>query len=380
MSTSNPLDFLYKLIATQYPGATRILSVNLVALICSVSTSDFFAASMFTMSFMVSMSGTAVATQAYVENRELSTFDSVCYVVVLTVFSAPFGFMLWDGSHFQFFMIVIFSIFYSMSEIIRSQLMSKGRFKDLAVRGMIGCFFILISVFTFQNYEILVTGAIILSSFITISYGGGIVRISKGLRKNITKDIFSYSISNIFSTGFSFLFPLFLISEFGESSATTIAQVFTCSFLFYSYPRLLSATFLSEYKLSENKYLYADFDRKCNKFILISIFFIGFFIYVLKPMLEPYFVFIIALVCSQLSLPASNLIMMKGRGGILLKVNIVSLVLLMVSVGLQIFMFAPSNFRTQLILFSYLMYHLARYFYLKFFITKSYQLEYIGRK
>lgn len=371
MNMTVSLNIVWKLIATQYSGAVRFLSVNLVAYFCVAEVSDYFSVAFLIVSFISSISGVAISTQSYIPDRSVSTKLSMALIFGLTVLSSPVVLYFWDGNIADYMTILIVSLFCSMFEVFRSQLMAKGDFKGLAVRGVIGLLIMPLSVFLLKDKATILVFYVIVSMFLTVISRNCIVYSSSN-RRLITKDVISYSLSNLFSTGFGFLFPLFLIQEFGDSSATIIAQVFTLSVIFFAYPRFLSATFLSKYKHEKDNALYTKFDKFCFIYSLTLTLVTCVVTYTMFPKFNEFVLFIISVICSQLALPASNLIMANGKGEMLLKVNLVSLSILIISIVVVKNLFEPDCLRAQILLVLYLLYQIGKYYILRGYVSRRF--------
>lgn len=356
---------MYKLLATIFPGGYRFLVVNLVAYFCADEVSDIFSSSFLTISLLATFSGMAVSTQSHVMGRRLPLVERVYLVLIFLCLSAFPCFWLWDGGLESYAVALLAALGYSIFEVTRSEIASEGLFERLVLSGFISVLLLVPNLYFFQDKSLLLVLFTFLSLMVPVLFVKGGGESSHRLNLDVIKDVGSYSLSNGVSTGVSFALPLLLVTEYGDGGATVIVQVFTLSALFMFYPRYLSAGFLVSFKKYGNWKEVFQFEKKV--FIYVAMVSLGYVIISAIFFLEYYKLLplFIAVVSSQLALPYSNVMMVRGAGREMLRVNIFGFLVLLFLLALVYGVSDSGESRAEIILWCYAAYVVIRAFFLR---------------
>ncbi len=361
------MNTLYRLFATVYPGAYRFIVVNVIIYFCTQSVSTFFSKAFFMISLLATFSGMAVSSQAYVKGDNLKVMHVMVLIVGLLSIASFAGILIWEGSSEEYLVVIFGALTYSVFLFVRATLAAEAEFRILTIAGVL-TFIVMAPILYIASdaYPLLVILVFSSQMLVILMVGGKRSFGDLSVNYKIIKDVSSYSMSNGLSTGLSFVVPLILIGEYGESSAASIAQVFTLSTLLFFYPMFLSAGFMVDYRRdSTREVLVHKFNQQVLVYILAVI--------ILSVVVGSYFkvdVFdfiwlFIAMQVSQLSLPYSNIHMILGMGAALLKVNYLTIIALIFMVAILFFSYDKGEQRGQILMVLYCFYMFFRYFLTK---------------
>ncbi|GAA0810213.1 hypothetical protein GCM10009111_00740 [Colwellia asteriadis] len=190
---------------------------------------------------------------------------------------------------------------------------------------------------------------------------------------DIAAGFVKYTLSNATSTSLLFALPLVLLAEMGDVIAADLAQVFYFTSLTYLIPHALSA------KHIPNMRQYGIVPGDVTSFFLSIFIFVVFTSLLALPLIQHfytqwivYLMLFIAMQISQLSLPFSNVLMVKGQANKILKVNIVASTVLVILITLIMFNVTAGDNRAKLLLLSFIGFQL-----LKLLLNYSSAKEYI---
>jgi hypothetical protein len=363
---------IYRLFSTLYPGAYRFIAINAIIYYCIPSVSAFFSEAFFMVSLLTAFSGMAVASQAYTKENNLKFTHMLFLIIGLLTAASLAGTIIWRGSYEEYLVVITAALTYSIFSFSRAALAAEGEFKLLTIAGVLA-FSVLIPVLYMARDNSLLLTMLIFSSqmLLVLIVGYGKIFGNVSVNYSIAKDVGSYSLSNGFSSGLSFIVPLVLIGEYGENSSASIAQIFTLSTLLFSYPRFLSAGFMVDFKRDPTRVeLVHDFNQKVFIFIFIAIPVYMVVAYYFKVELFDFMLLFIAMQLSQLSLPYANIHMVLGKGGALLKVNYLTITALATMTILLFVVHDAGEKRGQFLMMLYCFFMFLRYFMTKFSAKK----------
>ena len=177
----------------------------------------------------------------------------------------------------------------------------------------------------------------------------------------LLKVFVKYATSNLFSTSLMAAFPLLLVSELGDGISANLAQVFYFSSLAYLVPRALSAKHVpSMRKNGINTEAVQRFFNTILCFVVAaSLIVLALFSFIYQQWLI-FFLLFLAMQLSQLSLPFSNVFMVKGDAGMVLKVNMIASFFFIVAVAITIVTLEQGEVRSILFLIYFITFQMIK--------------------
>jgi hypothetical protein len=189
---------------------------------------------------------------------------------------------------------------------------------------------------------------------------------------DVFKGFLKYLLSNLASTSLMLAIPIVIIAELGDVVAADLAQIFYFSTLSYLIPRALSAKHIPNMR---NKGIT---ESEVNNFFMTIFIFVIIAIGVALPSLycfydqwRVYIFLFTAMQLSQLSLPFSNVLMVKGDVNTLLKINLFSMSVFLIASLLIYYLFDKSIERVEWLLVTFCCYQFFK-LYLGFMKSKIY--------
>ena len=189
---------------------------------------------------------------------------------------------------------------------------------------------------------------------------------------SVFKGFIKYLVSNAASTSLMFALPIVIIAELGDVVAADLAQIFYFSTLSYLIPRALSAKHIPNMR---NKGI---INHEVKSFFMTIFIFvvvaIGFALPLFYYFYDQWLVYILlftAMQLSQLSLPFSNVLMVKGNVDTVLKINLSSMLVFLIASLLIYSLFDKGVERGEWLLVTFCYYQLFK-LYLGFIKSKVY--------
>lgn len=366
-----------------FPGFYKFAVVLVASIFFNEITANWYSNVFLWVTFVVSFTGVAIASVTI--NKDINVNNSdVIKLLVFSVVILFFPLYFFEFQHYsvkEVFVIVFCIISLGFYEVYRQVFLNSADFYLIFISAVISsmlfvfCVFVLIF-FDPSNYLSFFMAGLLSFSFPMI-YLFYVNREDISLKSNGITSLklmaFSkYSLSNMMSTSLSYVIPIILIKELGENSSALLTKVFLISTFVYLIPRAISADQIPKMRagLITQSSVFSFF-KKVNLFLLfcITIALPAFYIFLSDPFI-PMLLFT-TMLCSQISLPFANVLMVKSSGTEMFRVNILSVIILLVLLVFCFLYISTGYNRAVAILLSFLFFQVFKSFLL-YFNSKKY--------
>lgn len=262
------------------------------------------------------------------DNSKNYLFTSLVFVSITSLMAALAIYFLWQYQYVYYFKsLVAYSCSYSFYMVLRHFFLGKQRYLTIVIYELFICGIFLLSL-CFYN----VTTSNDLFEVLSFSYAFvTIILISRNIKlsfffeelnkENSLKYIAHSSLSNFISSGIGFLIPSYINHFISKDIVLNISLIQQMSSLVTFVTRNVSLFYIAIFSATQDLYRnYCNF-TKINNIVLslsILVFVISLSIYSILFKLDVYFsltsLFVILFVVfSQVSLPASNILMVRNK-------------------------------------------------------------------
>jgi len=372
---------LLPMLTVAFPGGYKFLVVMAITLFAGDVVANEFTKAFFWVGFLVTFSGLPIAA-LMVSNKYIITTEHKAYLVFFSLLITFLISYVIELKQFDIYMnIAIFMsvLVLSFYEIYKRYFLNYGNFLYIFISSIGTLFLFALSfiLFTFSYDEI---SLILFCSFFSLLLPIIILFLMKGKSEkekassfsSVFKGFFQYLVSNAASTSLMFAVPILIIAELGDVVAADLAQIFYFSTLSYLIPRALSAKHIPNMR---NKGIIRHEVNNFFKFIFIFVVIaISFALPLFYYFYEQWLIYILlfsAMQLSQLSLPFSNVLGVKGDVNTLLKINLFSTLVLMITAATIYYGFDKGLGRCESLLIAFCSYQFLK-LYLGFNKSKKY--------
>ena len=331
-------DKLLPLIAVGFPGGYKFFIVLLVTTFSGDMVANEFSKIFFWVALLVTFTGLPIASLMISTEYNISGKDKVTLVLISTMISFFIAHYIELNKYTLSVNVFVFIsvLFLSSYEIVKQYFLNLADFVSIfiASSSTLVLFVFLFSVSSDNAGYILFFCYISLLLPIIFLY---IFQKQKNILNystlaDVFKGFFKYLVSNAASTSLMFAIPIVIIAELGDEVAADLAQIFYFSTLSYLIPRALSAKHIPNMR---NKGIA---NHEVKNFFMTIFTFVVVAIGVALPLFyyfyEQWLVYIllfVAMQLSQLSLPFSNVLMVKGDVNTILKINLSSMLVFLIA-------------------------------------------------
>ena len=368
---------LLPLITIAFPGGYKLLVVMSVTFLSGGIVADQFSQAFFWVGLLVTFGGLPLASLIVSKNINISNKHKIIITFVFSFISYGVAFLLklhefdWKINSAIFFAL-IFLAFY---EVDKQYFLNKGSFKSLFICSLITLFLFLMFLVLFIDNQYLLIIAVFFSLLLPVGFF--YFREEKNVISKVTdfstviKGCLKYVFSNALSSSLMAAFPLLLIQELGASISSELAQVFYISSIAYLIPRVLSAQNIPLMRSQGiNKTIVQSYFVKVIVFVVI--------VNVIAIIILPYFysqwllyyLLFAAMQCSQLCLPFSNVLMVKGDSTAILQTNFIASFIFSFAVISTMFLIDKGENRAQLLLVEFLFFQMLKLLFSYIFSSK----------
>ena len=334
---------IWILLANALPGAYRVVGVFAFTQFLTDSRGEQFSSQYFWLGFAGSITALPLAALCYSKVHRLSEVQIAVAITLSSIAcTAAIAVMSQSGSVAFLVNIFLAMILLALFEVERTKLAVDGKFQKLSIALFCSCVLMIVVINVLDDFAGQEIVLFALPLFLPIAVGSlfsSKSRLPPFNWSNLAHSFLSFSASNCLSTGLMFLFPLVLIQEYGESSATSVARVFVLSSLFFLLPRTLCSKAVPKLRTGES-----ELDDVRQLFVVIAFLSVSFFCLCLVisfiwfyEMLA-FLALALGLLSTQFALPFSNVLMVGGHSKKLLYINL-SFALLFVALSALVFIF-----------------------------------------
>ena len=350
-------DKLLPLLSVAFPGGYKLLVVLSITFFSGQLVAEQFSQAFFWVGLLVTFSGLPLASLVVSKNMNVSNKHKIIITFVFSFISycVAFFFKLheldWKINTAIFFALIALALY----EVYKQFFLNNGNFKSLFICSLITLFLFSMFLVLFIDNQYFLMVTVFFSLLLPVGYfyfqeEKNIISKTTGFCI-VIKGFLKYVFSNALSSSLMAAFPLLLIQELGEGISSELAQVFYISSIAYLIPRVLSAQNIPLMRSHGiNKAIVQNYFLKVIGFVVIvSVIAIIILPYFYSQWLLYYLLFA-AMQCSQLSLPFSNVLMVKGDSAAILKINIIASVIFAFVVIGTMFFIVKGEYRAQLLL------------------------------
>ena len=374
-------DKLLPLLTVAFPGGYKFLVVMIITIFTGDTVANEFSKGFFWVGLLVTFSGLPIAA-LMVSNKYVITLEQKAYLVFfssLITFLISYFIELKQLDNSMNIAIFMSVIVLSSYEIYKRYFLNHGYFLYI-FNSSVGTLFLFVLCYLFFTFIYDDTALILFLSFLSLLLPMVILFLMKGKNEeaefssfsSVFKGFFKYLVSNAASTSLMFAIPIAIIAELGDVVAADLAQIFYFSTLSYLIPRALSAKHIPNMR---NKGIA---NHEVKSFFMTIFIFVVVAISVSLPLLyyfyEQWLVYILlfaAMQLSQLSLPLSNVLMVKGDVSTILKINLFSMLVFLIAAISIYYLFDKGIERVEWLLVTFCCYQLFK-LYLGFIKSKIY--------
>lgn len=374
-------DKLLPLLAVAFPGGYKFLVVMIITLFAGDVAANEFSKGFFWVGLLVTFSGLPVAA-LMVSNKYVIALKHKVYLVF---FSLLLSFMIsYNIELKQFDSSMILAIFMSVLvlssyEIYKRHFLNHGDFLYIFISS-IGTLLLFVLCYLFFTFFYDDIALILFLSFLSLLFPMFILFLMKGKSEeaetscfsSVFNGFFKYLVSNAASTSLMFALPIVIIAELGDIVAADLAQIFYFSTLSYLIPRALAA------KHIPNMRRRGITNQEVKIFVMTIFTFVVVAISLALPLFyyfyDQWLVYILlftAMQLSQLSIPFSNVLMVKGDVNTILKINLSALLVFLITAIAIYYVLEKGLERSEWLLVAFCCYQLLK-LYLGFTKSKIY--------
>jgi hypothetical protein len=370
-------DRLLPLITIAFPGGYKLLVVMLITSFSGGAVANEFSQAFFWIALLVTFSGLPLAALMVSTNYNILSIYKVLLVFSFATISFFIAYVveLHTKNNLYNLTIYVAVLLSSSYEVYKRDLLNHADFINLFTASVITVLlfsFLLFIGYSTSEYLIISTFLALLIPLVFLSFKAGIKNADdKGSCKYAQKTIkneatnfltllkvfIKYATSNIFSTSLMAAFPLLLVYELGDEISANLAQVFYFSSLAYLVPRALSAKHVPNMRKNgiSDKTVQSFFNTILYFVLLASVAILILFTFIYQQWLI-FFLLFLAMQVSQLSLPFSNVFMVKGDAGMVLKVNMIASLFFIVAVAITMVSLEQGELRCMFFLIYFLIF------------------------
>ncbi|MBU2892242.1 hypothetical protein KO495_02765 [Colwellia sp. D2M02] len=351
----------FALVSVGFPGGYKFFVILLITTFASSSVANDFSKLFFWVALLYTFSGLPIVTLLVSSQYVITVRDQLLLVSTSSLIGYFIAYYIALNQYNASVNICIFISVLCLSayEVIKRHFLNVGNFKPVFIAS---CFTMIITLilgvilFKFNN-----SGLLLFSCFLSLLlpmlffHRAESTKLTPSTISNITINFIKYALSNATSTSLMYAVPIVIVAEVGDYIAAELAMVFYFSTLTYLIPHVLSAKHIPNMrKNGVSSADVSDFFISILKFIVITILIALPTLYYFYDQWLIFFILFSAMQVSQLSLPFSNILMVKGLAGTLLKINIISTSTLLVFIAIIFYETPPSPYRIELLLLTFL--------------------------
>tara|TARA_R110001592_G_scaffold148193_1_gene372972 strand:- start:3303 stop:4430 length:1128 start_codon:yes stop_codon:yes gene_type:complete len=369
-------DKLLPLISVGFPGGYKFFVVLLVTTFSGDMVANEFSKIFFWVALLVTFTGLPIASLMISTAYNISSKDKVILVLLSTMISFFIAHYIELNNYTLSENVFIFIsvLFLSSYEIVKRYFLNLADFVSIFIASSLTLVLFLF-LFSISSDN---AGYILFFCYMSLLLPIIFLYIFKKQKKvlnystlaDVFKGFLKYTLSNMASTSLMFALPIVLVAEIGDSIAADLAKIFYFSSLLYLIPHYLSAKHIPNMRKQGIKSLEVkDFFTTILKFVIIAIIISGGLFYSFYEQWLIYFTLVCAMQVSQLSLPFSNVLMVKGRVDSILKANLLSMSLLMIFISVIFNQMEVGGERAEVLLIGFLCFQMFK-FYLSYAFSK----------
>jgi hypothetical protein len=365
---SRLIDKLLPLIAVGFPGGYKFFAILVVTTFAGELVANEFSKIFFWVALLVTFTGLPIASLMISTEYNISNKDIVIIILVSTTisFSVAFFIALNKYSLNENVFIFISVLFLSSYEIIKRYFLNLADFFSIFIASSFTIFlFTFLFCISDEN-----AGYILFFCYLSLLLPIVFIYIFKKQTKalnysnfvDVGKGFLKYALSNMASTSLMLALPIILVSEIGDSIAADLARIFYFSSIMYLIPQYLSAKYIPNMrKEGVRKTEVKAFFITILKFVILTIVISGGFLCFLYEQWTVFCTLVCAMQLSQLSLPFSTVLMVKGRVDSILKANLLSMSVLMVVILVIFNQMDSGGERAEALLISFLSFQILKF-------------------
>lgn len=322
-----------------YSGAYRLYILYLANLSSDSDKVADFSHAYILLMFFTSFVGFPCAAMLIEKNSDKNIFYLVLLTLFLSFISLTFFGLFTNENLLDSFVVSSSFFLSSLFEVLRQVLINRNKYYSIFISSIFSFFSITFFYFEFFKEEL--TYFLLVSMFLLVF--SSII----ALRFDIIKDnyefdlkvffsnFFNNSLSSLTSTSVNYFMPLLVISVIGQNSAPSFAFLSSALGFVLLLPRYLSNEFIQNVRSGVPIGLLFERFFVINSFLILCVLMISvIFIYFLSDIYSLYLIlFSAGLICSQFCLPYSNVFSVFGKSAILMKINLISFIILLFSIG-----------------------------------------------
>lgn len=334
-------DKLLPLLTVAFPGGYKFLVVMIITLFTGDVVANEFSKGFFWVGLLVTFSGLPIAALMVSNTYVITLKHKVCLVLFssLVCFFISYSLELKQLDCSMNIAIFLSVLVLSSYEIVKCYYLNHGYFLSIFISS-IGTLILFVLCYLFYTFFYDDTALLLLLSFLSLFLPMFMFFMMKDKNENIGasrfslvfKGFFTYLVSNATSTSLMFALPIVIIAELGDVVAADLAQIFYFSTLSYLIPRALSAKHIPNMR---NKGITTpevkSFFMTIAIFVVVAIGAALPLFYYYYEHWQIYILLFVAMQVSQLSLPFSNVLMVKGDVNTILKINLFSTLVFLIA-------------------------------------------------
>jgi hypothetical protein len=376
-------DNILPVITVGFPGGYKFLIVLLITSFFSSTIATDFSKIFFWVTLLVTFIGLPIASLMVSPFIIMTGQHKLILILISSLISFSITYFIefhkYNIINCLFIYLSVISL--SLYEILKRFFLNDANFKSLFISSCISVLLVSISLLGVLFLGISNVGLILMLCFGSLVLPLLYLQLvgDKPRKQNISSftEVFlgfmKYALSNAASTSLLFVLPIVIIAEMGDIVASDLAQVFYFTTLTYLIPHALSAKHIPIMRESgiEIKDVKLFFNSILFFTIIVSVISLPLLHYFYQHWLI-YFMLFIAMQISQLSIPCSNILMVKGEATKTLKVNLIASSILLIVTLLVMSLMMEGEERAEILLLSFIGFQL-----LKLLLNYIYTKEYI---
>jgi hypothetical protein len=373
-------DRLLPMVTIAFPGGYKLLVVLSITFFSGELVANQFTHAFFWVGLLVTFSGLPLAALVVSKDIYVSDKQKILITFAFSLISYCTAFVIklheldWKINTAVFFSLMALALY----EVYKQSFLNSGNFKSLFICSLITLLFLSIFLVLFKGNQYFLIIAVFFSLLLPVAFA--YFKEVKNTNPNRTEfsvviqGFLRYVFSNALSSSLMAAFPLLLIQELGDGISSQLAQVFYISSITYLIPRVLSA---QNIPLMRSKGINKPMIQSYFIKILIFVVVINVIAIIILPYFYSqwllYYLLFAAMQCSQLTLPFSNALMVKGDSAAILKINIIATLFFSVGVLSTIFVMDKGEFRAQVLLVGFLFFQVIKLIFSYVFSRKYFK-------
>ena len=341
---------LFNIGATVLPGAYRAVAFFAVTFFLADDQANKFTEQYFWLGLVGSITGVPLAALCFSKVYKPSVYKFSLFLFILCLLLSwvmyLFGNIFSIKDQFLFFFATILVGFF---EIYRTRLAVEGAFDKIFYAIIVSCLLACVAIPAlefFPGYALVFFVFPLALPLFFISVTKSVVTNVEYSWKKLFHRFTPVMFSSALSTGFMFLLPILLISEFGSNLAATLGKIFVISNIAFIIPRVLSSRLVPQIRNGKLSYVglmrsYKVITAYCS---VLSVFF-ALILWCFYPDILYFSFLFFAIQTSQLTLPFSNVLMTFNCEKKIFLINLMSTMVFVVLAGLTVLFFEAGDFR-----------------------------------